>query len=70
MADKSRARVRGAITGTGMFVSGFLHTLPFLIPSYTTATVVAIPVVLLELKTPTFLRPVRASPGAFSLSGH
>lgn len=49
-------RVRGAITGTGTFIGGFLHTLPFLIPSYTTAVVVAILVVMFELATLAFLR--------------
>jgi VIT1/CCC1 family predicted Fe2+/Mn2+ transporter len=49
-------RVRGAITGAGTFIGGFLHTLPFLIPSYTTAVVVAILVVMFELATLAFLR--------------
>src|SRR3954452_9365226 len=34
-------RVRGAITGAGTFLGGFLHTLPFLIPTYSTAVVAA-----------------------------
>jgi erythrin-vacuolar iron transport family protein len=49
-------RVRGAITGAGTFIGGFLHTLPFLIPSYSTAVVVAILVVMFELATLAFLR--------------
>jgi VIT1/CCC1 family predicted Fe2+/Mn2+ transporter len=53
---RGNPRVRGTITGAGTFVGGFLHTLPFLIPSYTTALVVAILVVLLELGTLAFLR--------------
>ena len=53
---RGNPRVRGTITGTGTFAGGFLHTLPFLIPSYTTALVVAILVVLLELGTLAFLR--------------
>jgi erythrin-vacuolar iron transport family protein len=53
---RGNPRVRGAITGTGTFIGGFLHTLPFLIPSYTTAIVVAILVVLFELATLAFLR--------------
>jgi hypothetical protein len=48
--------VRGSITGTGTFIGGFLHTLPFLIPSYATAVVVAILVVVVELATLAFLR--------------
>jgi VIT1/CCC1 family predicted Fe2+/Mn2+ transporter len=53
---RGNPRVRGAITGTGTFIGGFLHTLPFLIPSYTTALVVGILVVMLELGTLAFLR--------------
>jgi erythrin-vacuolar iron transport family protein len=53
---RGNPRVRGAITGAGTFIGGFLHTLPFLIPSYTTALVVAILVVMFELATLAFLR--------------
>jgi VIT1/CCC1 family predicted Fe2+/Mn2+ transporter len=53
---RGNPRVRGAITGAGTFIGGFLHTLPFLISSYTTAIVVAILVVMLELGTLAFLR--------------
>jgi erythrin-vacuolar iron transport family protein len=49
-------RVRGAITGTGTFIGGFLHTLPFLIPTYSTAVVAAILVVAFELVVLAFLR--------------
>jgi erythrin-vacuolar iron transport family protein len=41
--------VRGAITGVGTFVGGVLHTLPFLIPHYRAAIVLAIIVVGIEL---------------------
>lgn len=57
---RGNSRVRGAITGTGTFIGGFLHTLPFLIPSYTTAVVIAVLVVMLELGTLAYLR-MRAS---------
>jgi VIT1/CCC1 family predicted Fe2+/Mn2+ transporter len=53
---RGNPRVRGAITGTGTFIGGFVHTLPFLISSYTTALIVAILVVLVELGTLAFLR--------------
>jgi len=43
-------------TGAGTFIGGFLHTLPFLIPSYTTAVLVAVLVVMFELATLAFLR--------------
>ncbi len=41
--------VRGGITGLGTFVGGILHTLPFLIPNYRTALVLAVAVVAVEL---------------------
>ena len=40
---------RGAITGGGTFVGGILHSLPFLIPHYQAALIVAIVVVGFEL---------------------
>ena len=42
--------VRGSITGVGTFVGGVLHTLPFLIPHYRAAIILAIIVVGFELK--------------------
>lgn len=41
--------VRGSITGVGTFVGGVLHTLPFLIPHYRAALVLAVVVVGVEL---------------------
>ena len=41
--------LRGSITGVGTFLGGILHTLPFLIPSYRTALVVAVIVIAFEL---------------------
>jgi len=40
---------RGAITGAGTFFGGILHTLPFLLPNYHLAVVVAAVVVAFEL---------------------
>jgi erythrin-vacuolar iron transport family protein len=40
---------RGAITGLGTFLGGVLHTLPFLIPHYRTAVLLAIAAMVLEL---------------------
>ena len=48
--------VRGAITGVGTFVGGVLHTLPFLIPHYRAALVLAIIVVGVELVGLAWLR--------------
>jgi erythrin-vacuolar iron transport family protein len=48
--------VRGSITGVGTFVGGVLHTLPFLIPHYRVAIVVAVIVVGVELVGLAWLR--------------
>ncbi len=40
---------RGAITGLGTFLGGVLHTLPFLIPHYRTAVLLALAAVAFEL---------------------
>ena len=41
--------MRGSITGGGTFVGGILHSLPFLIPHYQVALIIAIVVVGFEL---------------------
>jgi erythrin-vacuolar iron transport family protein len=41
--------VRGTITGVGTFLGGVLHTLPFLIPHYRAAIILAVIVVGFEL---------------------
>src|SRR2546428_9964276 len=48
--------VRGAITGVGTFVGGILHTLPFLIPHYRAAMIVAGAVVAFELLALAWIR--------------
>jgi VIT1/CCC1 family predicted Fe2+/Mn2+ transporter len=48
--------VRGAITGIGTFIGGILHTLPFLIPHYHAALIVAGCVVGFELVALAWLR--------------
>jgi erythrin-vacuolar iron transport family protein len=48
--------VRGSITGVGTFVGGILHTIPFLIPHYRAAIVVAVVVVAFELVMLALLR--------------
>jgi VIT1/CCC1 family predicted Fe2+/Mn2+ transporter len=48
--------VRGSITGAGTFLGGVLHTLPFLIPAYRAALVVAVIVIAFELVTLAVLR--------------
>src|SRR3981081_2964522 len=47
---------RGAITGGGTFVGGILHSLPFLIPHYQAALLVAIVVVGFALRLLAYFR--------------
>jgi VIT1/CCC1 family predicted Fe2+/Mn2+ transporter len=47
---------RGSITGVGTFLGGILHTLPFLIPTYHLAILLAIGVVAFELIALAWLR--------------
>ena len=49
LTGRGSAFLRGSITGAGTFLGGILHTLPFLIPSYSAALVVAIIVIAFEL---------------------
>ena len=60
--------VRGSITGGGTFVGGILHSLPFLIPHYHAALILAIVVVAFELLAarllPLPLLPGHVRPGA------
>ncbi|HEX6490941.1 MAG TPA: hypothetical protein VF002_06170 [Gaiellaceae bacterium] len=48
--------MRGSITGVGTFIGGVLHTLPFLIPHYRIALIVAVCVVAGELVALAWLR--------------
>ena len=48
--------LRGSITGAGTFFGGILHTLPFLIPHYRAALIVAAITVACELLTLAWLR--------------
>src|SRR5712691_8696601 len=56
LTGRGNPLVRGAITGVGTFIGGILHTLPFLIPHYRAAIIVAIVVVALELIVLAWLR--------------
>src|SRR5215472_18413842 len=48
--------VRGSITGAGTFLGGILHTLPFLIPHYKIAIIVALATIALELLALAWIR--------------
>ncbi len=47
---------RGAITGSGTFLGGVLHTLPFLIPQYHAAVLGALAAMTFELLTLAWIR--------------
>jgi VIT1/CCC1 family predicted Fe2+/Mn2+ transporter len=53
--------LRGSITGAGTFLGGILHTLPFLIPQYKAALVVAVITVALG---GAIIAATSAAPGA------
>jgi erythrin-vacuolar iron transport family protein len=48
--------LRGAITGAGTFAGGVLHTLPFLIPEYQPAVLVALGAIACELLALAWIR--------------
>ena len=56
LTGRGKPLVRGGIKGLGTFLGGVLHTLPFLIPTYATALVVATCVVGFELVALAYLR--------------
>jgi VIT1/CCC1 family predicted Fe2+/Mn2+ transporter len=56
LTGRGSAVARGGITGLGTFVGGVLHTLPFLIPTYSTALAVAAVVIGFELVLLAYLR--------------
>lgn len=49
MTGRGKPYIRGSITGVGTFLGGILHTLPFLIPQYNVALVVAVVAIAFEL---------------------
>ena len=56
LTGRGSPAMRGAITGVGTFMGGILHTLPFLIPHYRAALMVAGIVVVFELVALAYLR--------------
>src|ERR1700728_3659696 len=49
LTGRGRPFLRGAITGVGTFLGGVLHTLPFLIPQYRPAVLLALAAAAAEL---------------------
>ena len=56
LTGRGNPALRGAITGGGTFLGGVFHTLPFLIPNYHAAIVVATVIVTVELVFLAWLR--------------
>lgn len=56
LTGRGKAYVRGSITGLGTFLGGIVHTVPFLIPNYRLALIVAVATIAFELVTLAVLR--------------
>ena len=56
LTGRGGSYLRGAITGVGTFLGGILHTLPFLIPQYRPAVLLALMVIALELLALAWIR--------------
>jgi len=56
LTGRGNPYLRGSITGAGTFLGGILHTLPFLIPEYRAALVVAVVTVAFELTALAWIR--------------
>lgn len=56
LTDRGDPWKRGAVTGLMTAVGGLGHTLPYLIPNFTTATTIAIAIVMVELWVIAFIR--------------
>ena len=56
LTGRGRPYLRGAITGLGTFLGGVLHTLPFLIPQYRAAVLLALAAMAFELLALAWIR--------------
>jgi erythrin-vacuolar iron transport family protein len=56
LTGRGRPYLRGAITGVSTFLGGVLHTLPFLIPQYRTAVLLAFAAIAVELVALAWIR--------------
>jgi hypothetical protein len=66
LTGRGRSYLRGAITGAGTFLGGILHTLPFLIPQYRSAVLLALAVIAFELLALAWIRRRFFGTGFFS----
>ena len=56
LTGRGRPLQRGAITGAGTFLGGVLHTLPFLVPQYRPAVLLALAAIAFELLALAWIR--------------
>src|SRR5246500_1797854 len=56
LTGRGRPYARAAITGAGTFLGGILHTLPFLIPQYRPAVLLALAAIAFELLALAWIR--------------
>ncbi len=56
LTGRGRPFRRGAITGAGTFLGGVLHTLPFLLPQYRSAVLLALATIAFELLALAWIR--------------
>jgi VIT1/CCC1 family predicted Fe2+/Mn2+ transporter len=56
LTGRGNPYLRGAITGAGTFLGGILHTLPFLIPQFRIALIVAVFTIAFELLALAWIR--------------
>ena len=56
LTGRGRPYLRGAITGLGTLLGGVLHTLPFLIPQYRAAVLLALAAIAFELVALAWIR--------------
>ena len=56
LTGRGHPYLRGAITGAGTFLGGVLHTLPFLIPQYRLAVLLALATIAFELLALAWIR--------------
>ncbi len=56
LTGRGNPYLRGSITGAGTFLGGVLHTLPFLIPQYRTAMLLALATIAFELLALAWIR--------------
>ena len=64
LTGRGRPYLRGAITGAGTFLGGILHTLPFLIPQYRSAVLLALAVIAFELLALAWIRRRFSAPAS------